>query len=525
MNLASLDMYRRVPADLMEGPSFRGSVFSVCALLAMVVLFVAETRAFLEVTLVKELRIDDNKEKRLRVNFNISLYDLACEYAEVDVVSFQGTEQEVRKNVNKWSIDQDKIRQRFAGRNKIQKDILYHDATVTESLEELHANGVDAVDLDENTLEEAKRMNEFLFVDFFASWCSHCQKLAPTWETLAEVMHGVALEDIRKEVEEHFSAEQMADFSLTEEEIREAARLQKPVEIAKIDCEQHKGLCMRNSIFAYPTLRLYVNGKFHSNYRGDRTVHDFTNYLGQVETQLGYKNDGEESKIESADTAAVIRSARKGGKPLPSSDQRRAKRDQWKDEEHPGCQLSGFLMIDRAPGNFHIKAKSNAHDLAPAMTNVSHEVHDLSFGEPAHANIIRKKDTTAPKDVLSKIFPMNDYVYVTPELHTSYQHHLKIVTTEYSYVNWGMKNIKGPTTGITYQVLAQSQLSHYEENVVPEARFVYDLSPVMIVYKNSWRAWYDYVTSIMAILGGTFTVVGMFEASVHNVSRKKGRRA
>lgn len=31
---------------------------------------------------------------------------------------------------------------------------------------------------------------------------------------------------------------------------------------------------------------------------------------------------------------------------------------QWKDEEHPGCQISGFLMVDRVPGNFHIKARS-----------------------------------------------------------------------------------------------------------------------------------------------------------------------
>ena len=31
---------------------------------------------------------------------------------------------------------------------------------------------------------------------------------------------------------------------------------------------------------------------------------------------------------------------------------------EWNEEEHPGCQLSGYLMVDRAPGNFHIKARS-----------------------------------------------------------------------------------------------------------------------------------------------------------------------
>ena len=31
---------------------------------------------------------------------------------------------------------------------------------------------------------------------------------------------------------------------------------------------------------------------------------------------------------------------------------------EWKAEQHPGCQLSGFLMVDRVPGNFQIKARS-----------------------------------------------------------------------------------------------------------------------------------------------------------------------
>jgi hypothetical protein len=47
-----------------------------------------------------------------------------------------------------------------------------------------------------------------------------------------------------------------------------------------------------------------------------------------------------------------------------------------------GCLLTGFLLVNRVPGNFHIEARSKYHNLNPALTNVSHIVHDLTFGPP-----------------------------------------------------------------------------------------------------------------------------------------------
>jgi hypothetical protein len=118
------------------------------------------------------------------LNFNITMMDLRCDFAVVDVVSVLGTDQNVTAHLTKWDIDADGVRRRYKGRNKQQKDIELFDVSVTDSLETLHENGEDAVLLDETTLEFAKRENDYLFVDFFASWCSHCRQLAPTWGTL-----------------------------------------------------------------------------------------------------------------------------------------------------------------------------------------------------------------------------------------------------------------------------------------------------------------------------------------------------
>jgi hypothetical protein len=175
---------------------------------------------------------------------------------------------------------------------------------------------------------------------------------------------------------------------------------------------------------------------------------------------------------------------------------------EWKEEEHPGCQLSGHMLLDRTPGNFHILARSSHHDLAPHMTNVSHMVNALSIGDPMAAIKISNGQAKLPKQVAAKIAPMNGNVYCTLNLHESYHHYLKIIST-------GKRDLR------TYQILPNSQLAYYRTDMVPEAKFSYDLSPIAVTYRKTSRHWYEYCTSIMAIIGGVFTVVGMIESSIH----------
>ena len=48
--------------------------------------------------------------------------------------------------------------------------------------------------------------------------------------------------------------------------------------------------------------------------------------------------------------------------------------------ENLGCQVSGTLMGNRVPGNFHIETKSGNHNLNYAVTNMTHIVNHLFFG-------------------------------------------------------------------------------------------------------------------------------------------------
>lgn len=174
----------------------------------------------------------------------------------------------------------------------------------------------------------------------------------------------------------------------------------------------------------------------------------------------------------------------------------------WVDTEHPGCQLSGHLLLDRVPGNFHIQARSSFHDIVPHMTNVSHIVHHLSIGEPTGMRLINEGKAPLPDDAKNKLSPMDGNVYVTENLHEAYHHYLKAITTDVAGLKFGKRQL------LAYQILQNSQLASYREDVVPEAKFIFDLSPIAVSYRHTLRHWYDYITSVMAIVGGTFTVVG-----------------
>ena len=189
----------------------------------------------------------------------------------------------------------------------------------------------------------------------------------------------------------------------------------------------------------------------------------------------------------------------------------------WIEGQHPGCQIAGFLNLDRAPGNFHIQARSPHHDMNPHMANLSHEVHTLSVGDPIGMSYIETGRAVAPPAVKQKLSPMDGNVYITYNLHEAYHHYLKVVTTNLEGVKIGGRKVKA------YQVIQSSQLSYYRNDLVPEAKFIFDLSPIAVSYRTASRHWYDYITSLMAIVGGTFTVVGMLESGIQAVVARKRR--
>ena len=61
----------------------------------------------------------------------------------------------------------------------------------------------------------------------------------------------------------------------------------------------------------------------------------------------------------------------------------------------------------------------------------------------------------------------------------------------------------------------------YQDDEIPQARFSYDLSPMSVVISTKGKRWYEFVTSICALIGGTFTVVGLISSFLGIIFKSK----
>mmetsp|Transcript_6398 Transcript_6398/g.13863 ORF Transcript_6398/g.13863 Transcript_6398/m.13863 type:complete len:487 (+) Transcript_6398:164-1624(+) len=472
--MASVDFYRRVPKDLTEATSL-GAFMSICAVTVMAILFFSETLAFARTNMGTSIALDENDQPQIRLNFNITLMDLHCDFVSVDVWDTLGTNrQNVTKNIEKWQLDESGQRRIFSGRNREQREVVHEEHE--ETLEELHEDGEQAVELDPSNFAAFLEEHEMAFIDMYAPWCIWCQRLHPTWEKFAEEVH----------------------------------KLGMPIGVGKVNCVTHAQLCKDQKVMAFPTLRWYKNSEpIFPDYKMDRTVAALTGYAKRkLDMEQKYK-DWETKNAGNPDKERM----------RPNAGGSRA--------EHPGCQVSGHLMVNRVPGNFHIEAKSVNHNLNAAMTNLTHRVNHLSFGEPItklppymESTPFMRKVKRVLKQVPEEhkqFNPMDDQEYITTAFHQAYHHYIKVVST---HLNMGSSS--DDVNSITvYQMLEQSQIVFYDEVNVPEARFSYDMSPMSVVVQKEGRKWYDYLTSLCAIIGGTFTTLGLIDATLYKVFKPK----
>nr|KYP55314.1 Protein disulfide-isomerase A4 [Cajanus cajan] len=217
---------RKIPRDLTEA-SLSGAGLSIIAALAMMFLFGMELSNYLAVSTSTAVIVDKSSDgDYLRIDFNISFPALSCEFASVDVSDVLGTNRlNITKTVRKFSIDS----------NLRPTGAEFHSGTVSNAVK--HDDEVDEESVEGSfslaTHNFDKYVHQFpiTVVNFYAPWCSWCQRLKPSWEKAAKIL------------KERYDPE-----------------IDGRIILAKVDCTQEGDLCRRNHIQGYPSIRIFRKG-------------------------------------------------------------------------------------------------------------------------------------------------------------------------------------------------------------------------------------------------------------------------
>mmetsp|Transcript_74932 Transcript_74932/g.242293 ORF Transcript_74932/g.242293 Transcript_74932/m.242293 type:complete len:364 (+) Transcript_74932:62-1153(+) len=176
-----------------------------------------------------------------------------------------------------------------------------------------------------------------------------------------------------------------------------------------------------------------------------------------------------------------------------------------------GCQVHGDVLVSKVGGNVHVAlGKStvrdgkhvhefNIKDVSDGF-NTSHAIHRLEFGERVAGVHSPLEGTT--KIVKHGAYMFHYYIKLVPTLFTGSD---RVVYTHQYSVTDNDKNVmvkKGELAGL------------------PGVFLVYEFTPFMVQKIEKTVPLSHFLTSVCAIIGGTFTVAGMIDALLYRGLRQ-----
>lgn len=93
---------------------------------------------------------------------------------------------------------------------------------------------------------------------------------------------------------------------------------------------------------------------------------------------------------------------------------------------------------------------------------------------------------------------------------SSHEHFLRIVPARFAFRNRYEVS--------TFQYSAESSSFAETRGPLPLVSFAFDLSPLGLVSREEQRPLYHFLTNVMAIIGGVFTLMGMVDSVVHSIT-------
>jgi len=179
------------------------------------------------------------------------------------------------------------------------------------------------------------------------------------------------------------------------------------------------------------------------------------------------------------------------------------------EEQHKeGCNIDGFVLVNKVPGNFHISAhglQNYIHQYMGGRVPVAHTIHTLWMG-----------DVQVPKSIApTQVYTLDNFDRRQDDDHTTYEYFLDVVPTV-------IKSGSGAETR-SYQYTANFHHTHTDQQM-PAVFFRYQLSPVTVQFSTERQPLFHFLTYVCAIIGGVYSVAGIassiFCASAIQIQRR-----
>jgi len=489
--LKSLHYFRRVPRDISEGTT-TGGLISMCGALLILYLMAQEIRSHFTTRTTSRVIMDSNMDGLLLLFFNITMHHVPCKYASVDVEDRHGNMQvNITGDIVKYDISQD-------------RRTLHHWVPPSEEIDDDYEHpGDHSMQLNGDTFKDHLAGSPFTAVTFFSIKpdCELSQMWVPGWETVAMLIKGQSLPG--------------------------------EIHVASVNCSEpvSKQLCKDNGILGTPAIRVYHGDSVMKN----GYVPDGSHRISQMPKIQTNKQSMKDLNREYHGHRMVdlvadwIIAERK----VASNDPELDKVATSFGSRLPGCEISGFLKVTRAPGNFHLSCHSMEHTFDVTQVNTTHSINSLFFGGTEHVIDDEELHMLAAQAIennadTSMILanPLAERTLTSTE-NVTIHHYLKIVTTRFEKLikhSGSLGSLKeyltvANETSRIYQYAATHTKYKQSDYMLPSAKFSWDLAPLQIVLSYEPASNYrfgTFLTSLCAIVGGVYVVLGIIDASVHH---------
>uniref|UniRef100_A0A9J2NZB9 Endoplasmic reticulum vesicle transporter C-terminal domain-containing protein n=1 Tax=Ascaris lumbricoides TaxID=6252 RepID=A0A9J2NZB9_ASCLU len=174
--------------------------------------------------------------------------------------------------------------------------------------------------------------------------------------------------------------------------------------------------------------------------------------------------------------------------------------------EENGCRFEANFEINKVPGNFHLSTHSAASQ--PESYDMRHIVNSVKFG-----------DDLQEKAQIGSFNPLQDRTALQGDPLNTHEYILKATLLQL-VVPSVYEDIAGRTKYSYQYTYAHKEYIayHHSGRIIPAVWFKYELQPITVKYTERRQPLYAFITSVCAVVGGTFTVAGIIDSSLFSLS-------